>query len=77
MPSRSVRICAGSVRACQASAVYLTWSLRPQEQGCICRLQIDEADTGLISRRPSSDLGFAGAVTLGQTMGASSARWIK
>jgi hypothetical protein len=30
-------------------AVYLTWSLRPQEQGCICRLQIDEADTSDIA----------------------------
>jgi uncharacterized protein YndB with AHSA1/START domain len=27
-----------------ASAVYLTWLLRPRAEGCICRLQIDETD---------------------------------
>jgi uncharacterized protein YndB with AHSA1/START domain len=27
-----------------ASAVYLTWLLRPKAEGCICRLQIDETD---------------------------------
>ena len=31
--------------AARCSAVYLTWLLRPQALGCICRLQIDEADT--------------------------------
>jgi hypothetical protein len=28
----------------QASAVYLTWLLRPRVGGCICKLQIDESD---------------------------------
>ena len=33
-----------AIRPPGASAVYLTWLLRPQAEGCICRLQIDEAD---------------------------------
>jgi uncharacterized protein YndB with AHSA1/START domain len=37
------------IRPPEASAVYLTWLLRPQEEGCICRLQIDEADTSDIA----------------------------
>jgi uncharacterized protein YndB with AHSA1/START domain len=32
------------IRPPEASAVYLTWLLRRRVQGCICRLQIDEAD---------------------------------
>ena len=27
-----------------ASAVYLTWLLRPRAHGCICSLQVDESD---------------------------------
>ena len=37
------------IRPPGASAVYLTWLLRPQAEGCICRLQIDEADTSDIA----------------------------
>ena len=33
------------IRPPEASAVYLTWLLRRRGKGCICRLQIDEADT--------------------------------
>ena len=33
------------IRPPQASAVYLTWLLQRRAEGCICRLQIDEADT--------------------------------
>jgi uncharacterized protein YndB with AHSA1/START domain len=33
------------IRPPAASAVYLTWLLRHQVDGCICKLQIDEADT--------------------------------
>ena len=33
------------IRPPSASAAYLTWLLRSRAQGCICRLQIDEADT--------------------------------
>jgi hypothetical protein len=33
------------IRPPAASAVYLTWLLRHQVEGCICKLQIDEADT--------------------------------
>ncbi len=32
------------IRPPEASAVYLTWLLRGREEGCICRLHIDEAD---------------------------------
>ena len=32
------------IRPPGASAVYLTWLLRGRVEGCICRLQIDEAD---------------------------------
>ena len=32
-----------------ASAVYLTWLLRPRGEGCICQLQIDETDTSDIA----------------------------
>jgi hypothetical protein len=33
------------IRPPAASAVYLTWILRRRVEGCICSLQIDEADT--------------------------------
>jgi uncharacterized protein YndB with AHSA1/START domain len=33
------------IRPPAASAVYLTWLLRRRVEGCICSLQIDEADT--------------------------------
>jgi uncharacterized protein YndB with AHSA1/START domain len=33
------------IRPPAASAVYLTWLLRHRVEGCICRLQIDEAET--------------------------------
>jgi uncharacterized protein YndB with AHSA1/START domain len=33
------------IRPPAASAVYLTWLLRRAVEGCICSLQIDEADT--------------------------------
>jgi uncharacterized protein YndB with AHSA1/START domain len=32
------------IRPPAASAVYVTWLLRRREEGCICRLQIDETD---------------------------------
>ncbi len=34
-----------AIRPPGASAVYLTWLIRPQAGGCICGLQIDEAET--------------------------------
>ena len=37
------------IRPPEASAVYLTWLLRRRVEGCICRLQIDEADTSDIA----------------------------
>jgi uncharacterized protein YndB with AHSA1/START domain len=37
------------IRPPQASAVYLTWLLQRRAEGCICRLQIDEADTSDIA----------------------------
>jgi uncharacterized protein YndB with AHSA1/START domain len=32
------------IRPPEASAVYLTWLLRPRVEGCICRLHIDETE---------------------------------
>lgn len=37
------------IRPPAASAVYLTWLLRRRAEGCICSLQIDEADTSDIA----------------------------
>jgi uncharacterized protein YndB with AHSA1/START domain len=37
------------IRPPEASAVYLTWLLQRRGEGCICRLQIDEADTSDIA----------------------------
>jgi uncharacterized protein YndB with AHSA1/START domain len=37
------------IRPPAASAVYLTWLLRRRVEGCICSLQIDEADTSDIA----------------------------
>jgi len=37
------------IRPPEASAVYLTWLLRRQVEGTICKLQIDETDTSDIS----------------------------
>ena len=37
------------VRPPGASAVYLTWVLRRREEGCICRLHVDEPDTSDIA----------------------------
>ncbi len=37
------------IRPPEASAVYLTWILRRRGNGCICSLQIDEADTSDIA----------------------------
>ena len=37
------------IRPPEASAVYLTWLLRRRVDGCLCRLQIDEADASDIA----------------------------
>lgn len=37
------------IRPPGASAVYLTWLLRRREEGCICRLHVDEPDTSDIA----------------------------
>jgi uncharacterized protein YndB with AHSA1/START domain len=37
------------IRPPEASAVYLTWLLRRRAEGCICSLQVDEADPSSVT----------------------------
>lgn len=53
--------------------MYLTWLLRPSAEGCICSLQIDEADTsdvgiqhGQCSTLRTNEVDGVDTVTTGQ-----------
>jgi hypothetical protein len=61
------------IRPPAASAVYLTWLIRRRVEGCICSLQIDEADTSDITEL--EDVWLPIMAGLQRTIDAVPDRW--